>query len=68
MSFLRNANQSVMSQEDYIAILFADCGYETSAQRRGWLQIRFGKQYADELTGADKSRCIDLLKAEKSDA
>lgn len=54
-----------MSQDEYIAILFADCGYSTSSQRRGWLQKRFSKSYSDELTTAQKSRAIDELKQEK---
>lgn len=33
---------SGITQAEFIAILFADCGYDTSAQRRGWLQKRFG--------------------------
>ena len=40
--------QSKMSQDEYIAILFADCGYATSAQRRGWLRLaQDNKSYAD---------------------
>ncbi len=56
-----------MTQEEYLAILFADCGYD-AAQRRGWLQKRFGRSYPDELTTAGKSRAIDMLKAEKEGA
>lgn len=56
---------SVMSQDEYIAILFADCGYSTSAQRRGWLRLRYGKSYPDELTTAQKHRVIEELKGEK---
>jgi hypothetical protein len=56
-----------MTQAEFLAILFVDCGYDTSAQRRGWIQLRFpGKSYADELTVAEASRAIDLLKAEKA--
>jgi hypothetical protein len=54
-----------ISQDEFIAILFGDCGYDTVAQRKGWLKIRFGKSYSDELTRAEKSQAIDMLKAEK---
>jgi hypothetical protein len=47
---------SGITQAEFIAILFAYCGYDTSAQRRGWLQKRFGKSYADELTVTEASR------------
>ncbi len=56
---------SKMTQEEYIAILFADCGYNTARQRKGWLQLRFGKDFADELTPAQRSKAIDELKTEK---
>lgn len=56
---------SKMSQDEYIAILFADCGYDTAAQRRGWLRLRYNKSYADELTTAQKSKVIEELKGEK---
>jgi hypothetical protein len=56
-----------MSQEEYIAILFHDCGYETAAQRKAWLQLRFGSQYrfADDLASGQKSMAIGQLKAER---
>ena len=54
-----------MTQQEYIAILFIDCGYDTSAQRRGWLDKRFGVEYPDELTSEQRSRAIDMLKDEK---
>lgn len=57
--------QSKMTQEEYIAILFLDCGYTTTAQRKGWLQLRYRKSYADELTVAQKSKVIEELKTEK---
>jgi hypothetical protein len=56
-----------VSQLEYIAILFADLGYDTSAQRRGWLQLRFGVSYPDDLTFHQRSKVIDSLKAEKSE-
>lgn len=55
-----------MSQEEYIAILFADCGYDTASQRKGWLKKRFGVEYADELNSSEKSLAIGELKDEKA--
>ena len=54
-----------MTQQAYIDILFIDNGYSTSVQRRGWMQKRFGRSYADELTVEERSRAIDMLKEEK---
>jgi hypothetical protein len=56
-----------MSQDEYIAILFADCGYESSSQRKAWIHLRFGSpyNYADDLTTAQKCMAIDWLKGEK---
>jgi hypothetical protein len=56
---------SIMSQDEYIAILFLDCGYHTSAQRRDWLRMRYSVSYADELSRDQKSNVISRLKAEK---
>ncbi len=56
---------SKMTQIEYLAILFIDCGYETAAQRKGWLQKRFGVNYSDELSVAQKSTAINFLKGEK---
>lgn len=60
-----SGRRSVMTQDEYIAILLADCGYSSVSQRKGWIELRFGKKYADELTKAEKSRAIQLLKEEK---
>lgn len=57
---------SKMTQEEFIAILLGDCGYDTVAQRKGWLQLRFQVNFLDELTIAQKSKAIDFLRAEKS--
>lgn len=57
-----------MTQAEYIAILFTDCGYDTHSQRRGWIDSRFhGVRYADELTAEERSRAIEMLKNEKED-
>jgi hypothetical protein len=56
-----------MTQVEYIAILFTDCGYDTSAQRRGWIQKRFGKSFADELDSRERSLAIESLKEEKAE-
>lgn len=55
-----------MTQEEFIAILFADNGYDTAAQRKGWINKRFPKKfYADELSPREKSLAITALKEEK---
>ncbi len=56
---------SKMTQEEYLAILFADCGYHTARHRNDWLERRFRKKFPDELTVAEKSTAINWLKAEK---
>jgi hypothetical protein len=54
-----------MTQEDYISILFIDCGF-TGPQRRDFLGQRFhGRRHADELTTQEKSHLIEDLKARK---
>ena len=55
-------------QDEYIQILFVDCGYQTAAQRRGWIEKRFGagRKYTDELTSAEKSQAIEALLQEKA--
>ena len=55
-----------MTQAEYIEILFADCGYDTVSQRKGWLQKRFGKSFADELDSNQRSIAITDLKDEKA--
>lgn len=55
-----------MTQAEYIAILFNDLGYDTAAQRKGWLQRRFGKSFTDELDSGERSRAIEELKEEKA--
>ena len=55
-----------MTQVEYLAILFADCGYDTAAQRKGWLFKRFDKFYTDDLTSEERSRAIEALKDEKA--
>ena len=55
-----------MNQIEYIAILFADCGYDTASQRKGWLQRRFSVNFADELDSRQRSLAIEELKEEKA--
>lgn len=55
-----------MTQVEYIAILFNDCGYDTAAQRKGWLQKRFEVNFADELDSRQRSLAIEQLKEEKA--
>jgi hypothetical protein len=54
-----------LTQIEYIAILFADCGYDTASQRKGWIQRRFGKSFADDLDSRERSMAIEELKEEK---
>jgi hypothetical protein len=54
-----------VTQFEYIALLFDQCGYDTTKQRQGWLQKRFGKSYADELDTRERSLAITELKDEK---
>ena len=54
-----------MTQEEYISILFNDCGF-TGAQRRDFLALRYGgRRYADELTPSERHALIEDLKARK---
>lgn len=55
-----------MTQTEYIALLFNDCGYDTVAQRKAWLQKRFGKSFADELGSRERSLAMTELKDQKS--
>ena len=55
------SHMSKMSQADFIAILFGDLGYGTAAQRKGWLQLRYGKNFADELTPPEASMSLMSL-------
>lgn len=54
-----------MSQVEYIAILFADCGYDTAAKRKDWIYNRFMKHHTDELNSREASTAIAALKEEK---
>lgn len=53
-----------MTQEEYLEILFADVGIDTRAKRNDWINIRVYRKisYLDELSTAEKSMLIDLLK------
>lgn len=53
-----------MSQEEYLEILFADCGIDTRAKRNDWIALRIYHkvQYLDDLSTAEKSMLIKLLK------
>jgi hypothetical protein len=54
-----------MTQIEYIAILFDDCGF-TGQQRRDFMALRFdGRKYADDLTASERSALIDDLKERK---
>lgn len=55
---------SRMTQEEYIVVLLDDYGYDTAKQRKDWLQLRFGKDFAAELSVAQRLQAIEMLKAE----
>lgn len=53
-----------MTQEEYLEILFADVGIDTRAKRNDWINIRVYRKisYLDELSTAEKSMLIGMLK------
>jgi hypothetical protein len=53
-----------VTQEEYISILFDDCGFN-AAQRKDYLLTRFKRPFADELNWREKSQVIEDLKARK---
>lgn len=53
------------AQIKYLYILLDDCGYYTAPLRRTFIQSRFNKQFADELSGFEISRAIGELKQTK---
>lgn len=57
-----------MNQDEYIAILFNDCGFDTAKQRTEWMSREFGREikYSDELYPFEKSLTINALKDIKS--
>lgn len=57
---------ALVTQLEYIAILFNDCGYDTASHRKGWLQRRFGVNFSDELDSRQRSLAIEELKEEKN--
>ena len=44
---------------EYCELFFRDLGYEQSSQRRGWLKLRFGKSYLDELTASEQYAVVE---------
>ena len=53
-----------MTQDEYIEILFRQCGYDTHNMKKAFLSAELGRKvsYTDELTPGDKSKIIDELK------
>ncbi len=52
-----------MTQEEYISILFNDCGFKSTIDRKSFISRRFpGKNYSDELDGYERSMLINELK------
>ncbi len=62
----------VLTALEYIAILFNDCGFDTSRQRSAFMEREFGAKYgkpihyADELGAADRALLIEILKDVKA--
>lgn len=54
-----------MTQPEYIAILFDDCGFEPPA-RRAWLRANYGRAFADELSARERHQVIGRLKSLRS--
>lgn len=55
-----------LSQDEYIEILFIDCGFSGS-QKRAWLLAEYGVKYTDELAVYRKHLLIERLKAMKAE-
>lgn len=53
-----------MTQDEYIAILFNDLGFD-SLNRKALLEENYGVQYVDELPKVKKSELISYLKDQK---
>lgn len=56
-------------QQEYLAILLNDHGYSSRVQRNAWLSAETGKEihFLDELSKAEASRLISLLKEEEDE-
>jgi Protein of unknown function (DUF3072) len=56
-------------QRDYLEVLLNDRGFTTRAQRNGWLSAETGKEvhFLDDLSKAEASRLIDMLKEEEDE-
>jgi hypothetical protein len=57
-----------MTQNEYLEILFNDCGIDTRAKRNGFLTLRAGREikYLDDLQPHEKSLIIGELKDRKA--
>ena len=53
-----------MTQGEFIALLFADCGFDTVALRSDLMTREFGRtvKFSDDLYRWERSRLIDILK------
>jgi hypothetical protein len=56
-----------MTQDEYIIILFSDCGFHEKSQQNGFMSRLLGREikFVDELNTAEKSRIIESLKFRK---
>jgi hypothetical protein len=55
-----------MTQCEYIALLFDDCGFN-AAQRKDYLKSRYyGCEFPDELSSVERSAVVEDLKERKA--
>ena len=54
---------------EFLEILLNDCGFGTRLQRNSYLSLRVGREirYLDDLTAAEASRFIDILKEQRDE-
>jgi len=59
-----------ITQDDYLDILFNDCGFGDRRRRNDFIGQRVGRpvRFLDELTTKEKSALIDELKARKQES
>lgn len=64
-----DSRKATGAQIEYLEILLNDCGYDTRAQRNGFLSDRAGREikFLDEITKAEASAMISELKDEQDE-
>jgi hypothetical protein len=57
-----------VTQNEYLEILFQDCGIDTRARRNDFYTVRVGREikYLDDLQSHEKSLLINELKDRKA--